>query len=118
MTKSKRALFNSGTQNSEIYWILFSFKIASIFASPKDFLIQPQDCVEPLCKLVVITSVSFPHLHLHSQTAFLFCLFPVSFITVKKPNVCPVKSFIFFLPCICPALTLSHPQDLVWQFRK
>ena len=46
-----------------MYWILFSFKMDSIFASPKDFLMQPQDNVDPFFKFVVNTLEVFPHSH-------------------------------------------------------
>ena len=60
IAKSNLLFPNSLTQYSFLYKILFYSKIDTIFDSPMECLMQPQDLVRPLNKLWLATSISFP----------------------------------------------------------
>lgn len=68
--------------------ILCLVRIALIFSSPCDNLIQPQDCVllSPRSKALLLTDIILPHSHLHSQYLTSGVDFSSSSpITVNKP---------------------------------
>ena len=84
-----------------------SFKIFSIFDSPIEDLIQPQDWVNPSRKLLPSTSHSFPQSQTQCQIIVLLFLLSIGYNAINLPNLL----FVISIPCV--SLT-KHPQLFVW----
>ena len=70
---------------------------------------QPQDCVPPLARLLLITLVVWPQSHLHSQISEPHRISPVGFTATSRPNRCPVRSTRIFPAFMQPQEGILFP---------